>query len=198
MRRADIRAAARPKGDVERVRRRIFSRSRARSALNIAVQLEPCRGSPPAVEYRWDTDTDILTARLDTAAEGAGPSGSLELESADGAWIILDVVKGRILGLEVAVWPDVHKRATLVPPATAEDVCVVMPLPASEPGAVVVEVETPLLAESDEAERVIYFRIGVKRGARTVRLGRDLLFDLDHQSRLAGLWLLNVPPFPST
>jgi hypothetical protein len=63
---------------------------------------------------------------------------------------------------------------------------------------VLLEVETPLLAESDEAERVIYFRVGLKRDVRTIRLGRDLLLDIDPQSRIAGLWLLNVPPFPST
>jgi hypothetical protein len=166
--------------------------------VNIAVQLEPSAGSPPAVEYRWDTDTDILTARLDAAGEGTGPSGSIELEGTDGAWLILDVVKGRMTGLEVAVWPDVHKRASLAPPPAAQDARVVVPLRASQPGAALLEVETPLFAESDESERVIYFRVGLKREVRTVRVGRDLLLDLDPQSRIAGLWLLNVPPFPST
>jgi hypothetical protein len=164
--------------------------------VNIAVQLEPSAGPPPAVEYRWDADTDILTARLAAAEEGSGPSGSVDLEGTDGAWLILDVVKGRIVGLEVAVWPDVRKRATLAPPPTVEDARVVVPLRSSQPGAVLVEVETPLLAESDETERVIYFRVGMKRDVRTVRLGLDLLLDVDPQSRIAGLWLLNVPPFP--
>ena len=166
--------------------------------MNIAVQLEPSQGSPPTVEYRWDADTDILTARLASAEEGTGPSGSVELEGTDGAWLILDVVKGRFAGLEVAVWPDVRKRASLVPPAAVEDARVIVPLRVSQPGAVLLEVETPLLAESDEEERVIYFRVGMKRDVRTVRLGLDLLLDLDPQSRIAGLWLLNVPPHPST
>jgi hypothetical protein len=166
--------------------------------VNIAVQLEPPNGSLPAVEYRWDTDTDILTARLDAAGDGTGPSGSVELEGTDGAWLILDVVKGRILGLEVAVWPDVQRRTGLTPPTSQEDGRVVVPLQASAPGDVLLEVETPLLAESDETERVIHFRVGMKREVRAVRVGRDLLFELDTQSRLAGLWLLNVPPFPST
>lgn len=166
--------------------------------MNIAVQLEPWTGTPPAVEYRWDSDTDILTARLDTPEEGTGPTGSLELEGSDGAWLILDVVKGRFVGLEVAVWPDVQKSATLAPPATVENARIVVPLRMSQPGSVLLEVETPLTAESDEAEQVIYFRVGLKRDVRTVRLGRDLLLDVDPQSRIAGLWLLNVPPFPAT
>jgi hypothetical protein len=166
--------------------------------VNIAVQMEPFAGSPSDVEYRWDTDTDILTARLTAAEEGSGPSGSVELEGTDGAWLILDVVKGRIAGVEVAVWPDVRKCATLAPPPAVEDARVLVPLRATHPGAALLEVEAPLAAESDEAERVIHFRVGMKRQVRTVRLGRDLLLDVDPQSRIAGLWLLNVPPFPST
>jgi hypothetical protein len=166
--------------------------------VNIAVQLEPCVGAPPAVQYRWDADTDILTARLDAPEEGTGPSGSLELEGSDGAWLILDVVKGRFVGIEVAVWPDIRKHATLSPPTAVEDARIVVPLRSSQQGAALLEVETPLAAEADEAEQVIYFRVGARRDVRTVRFGRDLLLDLDPQSRIAGLWLLNVPPFPSS
>jgi hypothetical protein len=166
--------------------------------VNIAVQLEPFAGSPPAVEYRWDTDTDILTARIDTPASGVGPSGSVELEGPDGAWLILDVVNGRIAGVEVAVWPEVQKRSALAPPASTGDAQVVVPLETLGAGAVLVEMEIALHAESDDAERVIHFRVGVKRDVRTVRVGRDILLELDAQSRIAGLWLLNVPPLPST
>jgi hypothetical protein len=166
--------------------------------VNIAVQLEPSTGSPPAVEYRWDADTDILTARIETLAGGTGPSGSVELEGPDGAWLILDVVNGRIAGVEVAVWPDVQKRPSLSPPVVTSDAQVVVPVETSGAGAVLVEMEIALHAESDEAERVIHFRVGLKRDVRAVRLGRDILLELDAQSRIAGLWLLNVPPLPST
>ena len=165
--------------------------------MNIAMELEPSAGTPPAVEYRWDADTDILIARLDTPADGTGATGALELAGSDGAWLILDVVKGRIAGLEIAVWPDVHKRHTLTPPTTIEEGEVLVPLRSPQAGAALLEVDTPLHAESDEAERVIYFRVGVKRRERTVRLGSDLLLDLDPQRRIAGFWLLNVPPFPA-
>lgn len=166
--------------------------------MNIAVQLEPFTGSPPSVEYRWDTDTDILTARIDAPGAGAGPSGSVELESPDGAWLILDVVKGRLAGVEIAVWPEVHKRETLAPPVATDDAQAVVPFDSSQDGAGLVELETALHAESDAMERMIHFRVGIKRDVRAVRLGRDLLLELDAQSRIAGLWLLNVPPLPST
>jgi hypothetical protein len=166
--------------------------------VNIAVQLEPSGGSTPAVQYRWDSDTDILTARIDVPDEGTGPSGSLEIEAPDGSWLILDVVKGRIAGVEVAVWPEVHIRPSLVPPVVASEAYLAVPEGEWETEAVILEMEAALLAESDEAERVVHFRIGVKRDVRPVRLGRDLLLELDTQSRIAGLWLLNVPPLPST
>ncbi|MFL5605271.1 MAG: hypothetical protein ACJ8AD_02375 [Gemmatimonadaceae bacterium] len=166
--------------------------------MNIAVQLEPAAGFPPSVEYRWDTDTDILSARLGPADGGDGVSGSVELEGTDGSWLVLDVARGRISGLEVAVWPNVQKRATLRPPTAVEDARVLVSLRSSTGGPLSLEVTTPLAAEADAAERVIHFRVGARREVRTVRLGRDFLLDLDPQSRIAGLWLLNVPPLPSS
>ena len=53
-------------------------------------------------------------------------------------------------------------------------------------------------ARGTSDKRVIHFRVGARRDVRTVRVGRDLLLEVDSQSRVAGLWLLNVPPSPST
>lgn len=166
--------------------------------MSVAVQVEPSPGSPPPVEYRWDADTDILLARLDVPDGDTGRSGSIELAGADGAWLILDVVHGRIHGVEVAVWPEVHTRPALAPPSADGSVRALLAFPDAEPGAALLEVETALSAEADEAERVIHFRVGDAREARTVRLGGDLLLDLDPHGRIAGLWMLNVPPFPTS
>jgi len=162
--------------------------------VTVAVQLEPA-ASVPSVEYRWDADTEILTARLRGTSGRAGMSGSVELEGSDGSWLILDVASGCIDGVEVAVWPDVHKRRGLAPPA-AEDARVVVPANGDGREIAAVEVETRLLAEADDTQRVIHFRLGAPRPVKTVRLGHDLLLDVDPQSRIAGLWLLNVPPSP--
>ena len=167
--------------------------------MNVAVQLQPhsVEAKGP-VEYRWDADTDILIAQIDGEKPAGGMSGSVELEGVDGSWLILDVSGGRIRGVEVAVWPNVHKSPSLAPPATIEDALVVIPARASQPGIASLEVDTPLTAESDADERVIHFRVGMRREVRTVRLAKDLLLDVDPQSRIAGLWMLNVPPFPTT
>ncbi|MEP6992703.1 MAG: hypothetical protein ABJA80_17340 [bacterium] len=166
--------------------------------MNVAVQLEPADGACPGVEYRWDADTDILTARLDGAIAASGMSGSVGIEGADGSWLILDVAAGRIQGVEVAVWPTVIKRPSLAPPATIEEARVLIPARASQPGIASLEMTTPLVAEADAGRRLIHFRVGIRREVRTVRLGADLLLEVDPQSRIAGLWMLNVPPAPST
>ena len=164
--------------------------------MNIAVEVEPTSDTPPDVDYRWDPDTDILSCHLRPRAVGEGTSGAVELEGTDGSWLILDIASGRISGVEVAVWPDVRKRAALAPPQPTEDARVVVPIRRPVNGVASLEVNTPLVAEADNAERVIHFKLGSTRQTRTVRLGRDLLIDLDTESRLAGVWLLNVPPFP--
>jgi hypothetical protein len=164
--------------------------------VKIPIQVQPPDGARPAVEYRWDPDTEILSAQLNPRASGNGMSASVEVEGTDGSWLILDVSAGCINGVEVAVWPDVRLRQSLNPPGTVEDAHVVVPASKSQTDPASVEVETPLSAEADEAERVFHFTLGRPRQTRTVRFARDLLVDVDGSNHLAGLWLLNVPPFP--
>ena len=71
--------------------------------MSIAVRVEAVHGTPSDVEYRWDTDTDILTANLRARAASEGASGSVEIEGSDGSWLILDLNGGSIHGVEVAV-----------------------------------------------------------------------------------------------
>jgi hypothetical protein len=165
-------------------------------AVSFAVQIEPAQGSPPDVDYRWDADTDILTAAVRAKGVGEGLCGSVELMGGDGAWVNLDVTGGRIHGVEVAVWPDVRKLPALVVPAAIEDGAVAVPLRNLGADVGSVAIDTALVAEADQAERTIHFRVGPPRQARTVRIARDLLLDVDPAGRIAGVWLLNVPPFP--
>lgn len=167
--------------------------------MKIPIQLEPAdTAAASVVEYRWDTDTEILSAQVTPRTSGKGLSGSVELEGSDGSWLILDVSSGRINGVEVAVWPEVHKRNSLKPPGTVEDAGVLVPSRRSKPGLAAVEVETLMLAEADDAERVFHFTLGKQRHARTVRLAPDIMLDVDTSNHLVGLWLLNVPPFPAS
>lgn len=162
--------------------------------MHIDIRTEPAAAVVEAVAYRWDEDTDVLTARV----QGNGPVPrivSLDLEGRDGSWLILDVSDVGILGVEVAVWPTVRKRSDLVPPADVATVRArVGHLSAGMVAAV--EIDTPVWAESDRAERTLHFRLGNGRDVRTVRVAREMLIDIDSRDRLAGVWLLDVPPYP--
>ncbi len=160
--------------------------------MRIAVRDTPL----PAVEYRWDTDTDILTATVRAAAKGEGMSGSVEVQGSDGSWLIFDVQAGQIAGVEVAVWPNVRKHAVYAAPADASPSVVSVPARRSQPGIASVAVETHLTADADTQERTIHFRFGGARAHRVAQLAQDLMFDIDESDRIAGVWLLNVPPFP--
>lgn len=162
--------------------------------MNIPVRIEPFAGAPAPVDYRWDEDTDILTAQVEETR--GGRTVSVDVEGTDGSWLILDVSDERIRGVEVAVWPTVHKRSDLKPPDDIESARVKVGRDHVENGVSSVEVDTPVDAESDRAERTIHFRLGPGRQVRTVRIARDMLLDIDNRDRLAGVWLLDVPPFP--
>ena len=168
--------------------------------MTIALQLEPADAGLPPVEYRWDADTDILSARLrqrrqpaDRPRPASGAAGeTVELSGPDGSWLMLDLDADQLRGVEIAVWPTLRTRDRLTPPpaTTPATVRVSSPPAGGEVCALVV-------AESDAGARTLHFRVGRAPVACTARLGGDLLVDLDARSRLAGLWLLNVPPAPS-
>ncbi|HJU66281.1 MAG TPA: hypothetical protein VJ596_11415 [Gemmatimonadaceae bacterium] len=165
--------------------------------MSISVQVGMWGGSTSPVEYRWDADTDILTANLRDSAPGEGMSGSVELAGSDGSFVMLDVKDGRIRSVEVAVWPDVRKVPALDPPATVQDADVIVPSRSSQSGVSLLQVDTPLVAEADHAERTIHFKLGSARPSKTLRIASDILLEVDDHSAVIGIWLLNVPPFPA-
>src|SRR4051812_8050349 len=120
--------------------------------MSLVVQVAPFTGSPSEVEYRWDEDTDILTATIRATGVSEGMSGSVEIEGADGSWLVFDVTDGHINGVEVAVWPEVRKVGTLAAPAKVEDARVTVPSSGSQPEVAALEVDTSLTAESDDDE----------------------------------------------
>jgi len=149
----------------------------------------------PPVEYRWDVDTEILCAVLRPSGVSEGLNGSLDIEGAGGAWLTLELVDGRLAAVEVAVWPDVKSVTTLQIPEAAGTARIRIPSSADS-GPEALEVDTVIRAVADAPERTIHFRIGPTRSAKVLRVARDLLLEVDARSRIAGLWFLNVPPFP--
>ncbi len=150
------------------------------------------------VHYHWDADTDILGAEV-RGAETGGPglTGVVEIEGREGSWLNIDVRGGQIVGVEVAVWPDVKIVPTLLVPEPVAAAHLSVPARRSQPGIASVELDAHLSAQADRAERTVHFRIGQGRPAASYRVATDLLIDVDESQHLAGIWLLNVPPFPS-
>ena len=178
-----------------------------RRRTHVAVQV----GAPPArlvaTRYRWDADTGILVARLtsavglptDDAGDGHARAGAVELEGPDGSWVTLDLRGGRVCGLQIAVWPSIRRRLGLTPPLVDRDGSVGVPAAPTEgdavaPTVVELEVDTDLAVDADPAAGVFHLRVGRPRAVRVVRVGRDMLVDVDAAGVLAGLWLTAVPP----
>ncbi|MBX3174660.1 MAG: hypothetical protein KF709_09625 [Gemmatimonadaceae bacterium] len=165
-------------------------------ALEVRVE-EVAEAALPGVDYRWDADTDILVATLRATAVSEGLNGSIDIEGGDGAWLTLELSGGRLSAVEVAVWPDVKTVPTLPLPEGIAAGRMHVPQRRSDAGLAAVEVEARIRAVADAPEQTIHFRVGPTRATRTVRVARDLLLELDGKSHIAGLWFLNVPPFPT-
>jgi hypothetical protein len=98
----------------------------------------------------------------------------------------------------VVAWPDdVRTVAELASPAATKDGRVVFPSRRSQPGVDAVEVDTALTVEKDAAESVFHLRFGRSRPVTVVRVADRLLVEVDKQARIAGLWFVDVPPFPN-
>lgn len=168
--------------------------------MNVEARVEPLDGKLPKVSYRWDTDTDILSVACKGVARASGLNGTVDLEGNDGSFVVIDVAGGCLRGVDVVAWPDdTRTLQTLTAPEPSEEARVVFQGRKSQlqPGVAAVELNTALTVEKNQAESVFHLRVGRSRPAAVVRVADRVLVELDKQSRLAGLWFLDVPPFPN-
>ncbi len=148
--------------------------------------------SLPAVAWRWESETDILsgTTRSPRSHESAE---TVELSAENGAVIVLDVIAGDVCGLDVVIWPDVETISGLTAPAPAATGRVRIPPSPEGPW----QVETELAVEVDGMEQTFHLLVGKKRPSTVVRIADHLMVEVDASRHLAGFWLTGVPPFPS-
>lgn len=166
--------------------------------MNFEARIEPLGGALPKVSYHWDPETDILSVACKGGATTRGLNGTVDLSGADGSFVVIDVAGGCLRGVDVVAWPeDVRTVAQLAAPAAEKDGQVVFPGRRSQPEVAAVEVDTALTIEKNTAESVFHLRIGRSRPATVVRVADRLLVEVDKQSRIAGLWFADVPPFPN-
>jgi len=166
--------------------------------MHYETRIEPLDGKLPRVSYRWDPETDILTAVCKGVPKAVGLNGTVDLEGSDGSFVLLDVAGGLLRGLDVVTWPeDIRTVDTLSAPSSVQDARVLFPSRRSPSAVSAVEVDTALTVEKNSTESTIHIRVGRPRPVRAIRIADHLLVEVDKQSRLAGLWLLEVPPFPN-
>ena len=166
--------------------------------MHFEARIEPLNGKLPKVSYRWDPETDILTVACKGVSKGTGMNGTVDLEGGDGSFVVIDVAGGALRGLDVVNWPeDVRTVASLAPPEAKKEGQVTFPDRRSQTGVAAVELDTALTVDKNASESVFHIRVGRQRPATVVRVADHLLVELDKQSRIAGLWLLEVPPFPN-
>jgi hypothetical protein len=166
--------------------------------MHYEAQIEPLDGKLPKVSYRWDPETDILSATCKGVPQATGMDGTVDLEGNDGSFVLLDVAGGLLRGLDVVTWPDdIRTIDALVAPAAPKKARVLFPSRRSQPAVAAVEVDTALTVEKNADESVFHIRVGRARPVSVMRVADHLLVEVDKQSRLAGLWLLEVPPFPN-
>src|SRR2546429_8233966 len=110
-----------------------------------------------------------------------------------------DVCSSDLLrGVDVVTWPeDIRTMEMLPAPEPSKEGSVTFPSRKSQPGVAAVEVDTALTVEKNQQESVFHLRVGRTRPATVVRVADRLLVEVDKQSRLVGLWFLDVPPFPN-
>lgn len=146
----------------------------------------------PAFPFRWDPETEILSGRQDVSGTAEGFTGSWEIECPTGAVVVLETTGGVLGGIEVVVWPDVE-RAALTMPHAAPPGRIVLEAPAGGTAGVV-QVEAPIAAAATASETLVRVTFGTAP-ARSVRIARNVVVDLDAAGCLAGLWLDDLPPF---
>jgi hypothetical protein len=166
--------------------------------MQFEMRVAPLDGRLPRLSYRWDAETDILTASCRAEVKGPGLTGTVDLEGPDGAFVVLDVAGGILRGVDVVNWPtEVPEVSDLAAPDDAADGCVVFSTRRPQTGVAAVEVDTALQIRKNPGESVFHVRVGRARAARAVRVADRLVVEVDRQNHLAGLWLVDVPPFPN-
>ena len=159
------------------------------------AKIEPLAGALPAIAWRWDPETDILSGSFKGNRKTGGLTGSVELTDAEGSVAVLDVNSGVVCGIDVVVWPEVSTRSDIQVPAQLTDGRVVLPSGGSRAAVSSVEVDTSLSVETNATESVFHLRIGPRRQVEVVRAADNFFVELDQQGGLAGFWMTNVPPF---
>jgi len=160
-------------------------------------RIEPLAGALPALAWRWDAETDILSGAFKVNRAGNGLTGTVELTDELGSIAVVDVHNGVVCGVDIVVWPEVGTVTELPVPDKLTDGRVVVSAKAAKTGVTSLEINAPLTVMTNRSETVFHLCIGPRREVDAVRVADHLLVEVDRAGGLAGFWLTDVPPFPA-
>src|SRR5688572_10686432 len=89
----------------------------------------------PALHWRWDAETTILSGSFVAPEPQAGYNGTVELNDEEGSVAVIDVHGGMLCAIDLVVWPDVVVLAGVAPPVEARSGMVVVPSRTAPRGA---------------------------------------------------------------
>ena len=128
-------------------------------------RIEPLAGALPALAWRWDAETDILSGAFKVNRTGTGLTGTVELTDELGSIAVVDVHNGVICGVDIVVWPEVGTASELAVPDKLTDGRVVVSAKAAKTGVTSLEINAPLTVVTNRSETVNGFAIAVYFGA---------------------------------
>ena len=164
--------------------------------MSVVANIEPLEGRLPALQWRWDAETDILSGSFRASRRAQGDTGAVELTDDVGSVAVVELHEGVVCGLDVVVWPEVSTRPALQLPARLVDGRVVVSRRGEPAGVAAYEIDAPLAVETDASESLFHLRIGEPRTVELVRVADHLYVEVDAAGALAGFWLTGVPAFP--
>lgn len=166
--------------------------------MTLAARIGPLQSRLPQVEFHWDFETEILTARLSIVGPTrASEARTIELGDEGGAFVTLGLDGDIVTGLEVVVWPKCAVSGELAPPPTERRGRMEVQLDEAAWEAGVVDLTVELSCEKNDGGSTIHIGVGDPRQSDCVILAENLWAEVDRSDWLAGFWLLGVPPFPS-
>ena len=146
--------------------------------MSIDAHIEPLGGKLPAVAWRWDPETDILSGSFKASRKVGGLTGTVELSDDEGSVAVLEVSDGVICGIDIVVWPEVSTAPELAVPAQLTEGRVVVARRPSKPGISSLEVDTKLSVPTGPRASSIWPSAAAGRwkwcGRRTISISKSI------------------------
>jgi len=163
--------------------------------MHFEARIEPLTGKLPKVSYRW-TRRPTSSQSPVRNGESDGAQRTVDLEGGDGSFVVIDVAGAASTAWTSSPGRTTSAHATTSPSRSRPRRRVVFRAGSRSRGWRRSSGHRTHRGE-EPTESVLHIRVGRQRVASVVRVADLLLVEVDKNSRLAGLWFLDVPPFPN-